>query len=281
MLANMDLGGKIAIVTGSGGEGSGRAEARRLAAEGCQVVVSDINEAGGKETLRLILADGGRAQFFPCDVSRRTEVQALVAFAEKTFGGLDILVNNASAPYRPGAPIEQWYETIQANLLGVIYAVEFGTMAMRRRGGGVIVNVGSTSALGHGKGHSDAPAYDIAKVGVIRLTTTLANLRETANIRVNCLVPDWVATPEVKQYYDALTPEQRLDPRIPPALTSLEEIAQAVIDLITDPSLAGRVLIFWSGGKPALIPATDPGYSALELYRPSKRGSGLARGKTA
>jgi hypothetical protein len=94
-------------------------------------------------------------------------------------------------------------------------------------------------------------------------------------------VPDWVAPPEVKQYYDALTPEQRLDPRIPPALTSLEEIAQAVIDLITDPSLAGRVLIFWSGGKPALLPATEPGYAALELYRPSKRGSGLARGKTA
>ncbi len=264
----MDLRGKTAIVTGSGGGGSGRAEARRLASEGCQVIVSDIDEPGGKETLRLIVADGGRADFLRCDVSVPAEVRALVAFAEQRFGGLDILVNNASAPYRPRAPIEQWNDTIQTDLFGAIYGVQYGMAAMRKRGGGVILNVSSTSALGHGPTHSNAPAYDIAKIGVIRLTTALAHLRETANIRVNCLVPDWVETPEVKSYYDALTSEQRRDARIPPALTSLEEIAQAAIDLITDSSLGGRVLVYWSGCKPALIPITDPGYAALEPYRP-------------
>jgi NAD(P)-dependent dehydrogenase (short-subunit alcohol dehydrogenase family) len=69
------------------------------------------------------------------------------------------------------------------------------------------------------------PAYDIAKIAVVRLTTH-AHLRDTANIRVNCLVPDWVTTPEVKKYYDALTPEQRHSLRIAPALTSFDEIAQ-------------------------------------------------------
>jgi len=266
ILLEMALQSKVAIVTGSGGEGSGRAEARRLAAEGCHVIVSDVNESGGNETVRLIAADGGGADFFRCDVRVPADVQALVAFAERKYGGLDILINNASAPFRPHAPIEQWFDTIQTDLLGAIYGVQYGIAAMRRRGGGAILNVSSTSALGHGPTHSNAPAYDIAKIGVIRMTTTLASLRETANICVNCLVPDWVATPEVKTYYEALTSEQRREPRIPGALTSLEEIAQAVVDLITDSSLAGRVLVMWSGRGPGLISLTDPGHGALDGY---------------
>jgi NAD(P)-dependent dehydrogenase (short-subunit alcohol dehydrogenase family) len=262
----MNLEGKAAIVTGAGGPGSGRAEACRLATEGCRVVVSDIDEAGGEGTVRLIEANGGLGTFFRCDVSVREQVRALITFAEQTYGGVDILVNNASGPNPPGKRIEQWYATIQTDLLGAIYGVEFASEAMRKRGGGAIINVSSTSALGHGAGHSFAPPYDIAKIGVVRLTTALAGLSETANIRVNCLVPDWIATSEIKQYFDTLTPEQRTNPRIPSRLTTLEEIAQAAVDLITDSSLAGRVLVLWSGQKPALIARMDPGYAALEPY---------------
>ena len=86
----MQLRNAVAIVTGSGGEGSGRAEAIRLASEGCHVVVSDINESGGNETVHCIAQAGGQAGFCRCDVSHASEVQALVAFAQKTFGGLDI-----------------------------------------------------------------------------------------------------------------------------------------------------------------------------------------------
>ena len=254
------------MVTGAGGEGSGRAEACRLAAEGCEVIVSDRDEAGGMETVRRIAVAGGRAAFQRCDVKLRSEVQDLVAFAERTCGGLDILISNASGPFLPGAPIDRWYETIETDLLGAIYGVEFGAAALRRRGGGVILNVSSTSAVGHGPLASMAPAYDIAKAGVIRLTTTLARLQESDRIRVNCLVPDWIAVPEVQAYYDALTPEQRRNPRIPPSLTTLDEIAQAAIALITDESLAGRVLIWWSGRAPALIATTDPGHGALDPY---------------
>ncbi|SPE36937.1 Short-chain dehydrogenase/reductase SDR [Candidatus Sulfopaludibacter sp. SbA3] len=262
----MELAGKVAVVTGSGGLGSGRAEACRLAAEGCRVVVSDIKDAGGAETVGIIEAAGGVARFCHCDVQSRAGVQALIAFAETEFGGLDILINNASAPFRPGAPMDQWYEPLQADLVGAMYGVEFGVAAMRRRGGGAIVNVSSTSALGYGPHRSMSAAYDIAKVGVLRLTTGLAVLREQANTRVNCLVPDWVATPEVKQYYDALTPEERANPRIPTRLTELSEIAQAVVRLITDESLAGRVLVVWSDRPPGLISAEDRGYEALEPY---------------
>jgi len=262
----MELADKVAVVTGSGGLGSGRAEACRLAAEGCRVVVTDIKDKGGAETVRLIEAAGGVARFFRCDVQSREQVRALIAFAETQFGGLDILVNNASAPFRPGAPMEQWYEPLQADLVGTMYGVEFAVEAMRRRGGGAIVNVSSTSALGYGPHASTSAAYDIAKAGVLRLTTGLAVLGHDAGIRVNCLVPDWVAHPEVKAYYDALTPVQRANPRIPPKLTELSEIAQAVVRLVTDDSLTGRVLVMWSGRPPGLISAEDRGYEALEPY---------------
>src|SRR5207245_10625006 len=105
--------------------------------------------------------------------------------------------------------LDKWLETVQANLSGTRYATLHAIKPMRRRGGGAIVNIGSTSALGHGRKHSTAPAYDVAKAAVIRLTTTLGWLREREGIRVNCLVPDWVATKGVAPYLDALTPEQR------------------------------------------------------------------------
>jgi NAD(P)-dependent dehydrogenase (short-subunit alcohol dehydrogenase family) len=262
----MELKGKVAIVTGSGGEGSGRAEALRLAAEGCRVVVSDIKEAGGNETVRRIADAGGKAAFHYCDVAHQNEVRDLVAFAEKTFGGLDILVSNASGPYRPGIPVEEWYPAIQIDLLGAVYGVQFALPAMRKRGGGAIINVSSTSAVTHGPGHSKMSPYDIAKIGVLRLTTTLSSLRESDHIRVNCLVPHWVGTPEVKEYWDTLTPEERRAKNVPAKLIDLSEVAQAVVRLITDEALAGRVLILWDGPRAELISATDRGYAASEPY---------------
>jgi NAD(P)-dependent dehydrogenase (short-subunit alcohol dehydrogenase family) len=259
----MDLTNKVAIVTGSGGGGSGRAEACRFGREGCFVLVSDIDEGGGRQTLDLIEAAGGTAAFFRADVAIESEVKALIAFAEGRFGGVDIIVNNASGPgYHPEVPLEYWFETVQIDLLGAMYGTRYGIEAMRRRGGGAIVNIGSTSALPHG--NSRAPGYDIAKMGVIRLTTTLGWLGEREGIRVNCLVPDWVASPEVKAYFDSLTPEQRKKGGVPDVLTTLDEISDAVLELVTNEKLAGRVMVLWSGKPPRLIPFGDPGYEGLE-----------------
>jgi 3-oxoacyl-[acyl-carrier protein] reductase len=259
----MHLKNKVVIVTGSGGGGSGRAEARRFASEGCFVVVSDIDEAGGRQTLNLIREDGGQAAFFRADVAVEGDVKALLAFAEETFGGVDIIVNNASGPgYHPEAPLEYWFETVQIDLLGAMYGTRHGIEAMRRRGGGAIVNIGSTSALPHG--NSKAPCYDVAKMGVIRLTTALGWLGEQEGIRINCLVPDWVASPEVKSYFDSLTPEQRKGSGVPDVLTTLDEIADAVVELVTDETLSGRVMVMWSGKGRRLIPMGDPGYERLE-----------------
>jgi NAD(P)-dependent dehydrogenase (short-subunit alcohol dehydrogenase family) len=262
----MELKGKVAVVTGAGGLGSGRAEALRLAAEGCRVVVSDVDEAGCMETVRQIVATGGESTLLRCDVADAENVAALMSFAEQTYGGLHIVISNASAPYRPRAPFSAWRETIEVDLFGAIYGVQFALPIMTRRGGGTILNISSTSAFGHGSGHSGAPAYDIAKVGVLRLTTMLRDLHEKSNVRVNCLAPGWVAVPEVKAYYDALTPEQRRDPRIPPRLTTLAELTQTVVEVLRDEALAGRIVVMWSGQQPGLVAPEDPGYERLESY---------------
>ncbi len=259
----MDVDGKVALVTGSGGLGSGRAEAIRLAREGATVVVSDVNDEGGRETVRMIESLGGRAVFRRADMALDAEVRALLDFAAETCGGLDILVNNASAPYRPDQPLDWWFEPVQVDLLGPMAAIRHAIPIMRDRGG-AIVNIGSTSALGHGRKHSGSPAYDVAKAAVMRLTTTLGRLRESHNIRVNCFVPDWVAVPEVLTYWNSLTPAERRQQDVPEVLTTLDEVCDAVLELITNEQLAGRVMVWWSGQPRRLIAAGDVGYASLE-----------------
>jgi NAD(P)-dependent dehydrogenase (short-subunit alcohol dehydrogenase family) len=200
--------GKVAIITGSGGRGTGRATARRFAAEGASVVVNDINEAGGRETVALIDEADGLAAFCGADVRSESDIRELVAFAEATFGGLDVLVNNASSPDGMGF-LTGWEDSIRSEVLGPMQATLAAIEAMRKRGGGAIVNIGSTSAIGHGRQHSRWPAYDTAKMAQIRLTTALAPLWQQEKIRVNCLVPAWIASPGPLEYWESLTPEER------------------------------------------------------------------------
>ena len=261
----MTLANKVSLVTGAGGGGSGRSIALRFAMEGSKVIVSDIDEQGGRETVRLIEAQGGQAVFFRADVGADEEVHELIDFAGKKYGGLDVLVNNASDTSHLEGFFDHWHDLIRVDLLGPLHITFHAIEAMRKRGGGAIVNIGSTSALGHGRKHSRWPAYDVAKAGVMRLTTTLAPLREELGIRVNCLIPNWVASPPVKAYWDTLTAQQRKDGGVPEVLTTLDEIADAVLRLATDPALAGRLLIFWnSGERPRFIPWGDQGCERLE-----------------
>lgn len=259
--------GRTAIVTGSGGGGSGRAIARRFAREGAAVVVSDINEDGGRETVALIEAEGGRGAFWRADVRDKEEVRDLVRFAETEFGGLDVLVNNASdTNIRPDIPLELWDEAVDTELLGTMHAIRAAVEAMRRRGGGAIVNMASITGLWHGR-DATLPAYDTAKAAVIRLTTALGFLAEREKIRVNCLAPGWIAAPQVESYWQSLTPEQRKERGVPSRLLTLEEVASAVFGLATDESLHGRVLAWWSEDEPLLIPWADRGYAGAAPYR--------------
>ena len=260
------LGG-VAVVTGAGGGGCGRAIALRCAAEGAAVVVCDVNEAGGEETVRLISGQGGRAAFVRADVREEAQVRELLEFSVATFGGIRLLVNNACGPFRPGEQAEYWASTVQTELLGTLYGIRYAIDAMRDRGGGAIVNVSSISALWHGRrittGVASAP-YDAAKAAVIRLTTTLDWLMPQYGIRVNCLAPGWIATDGPRQYWESLTPVERRERGVPSVLLTPEQIAGAVLYLATDESLVGRVLLWWSEDEPRLIRWGDRGYAGAD-----------------
>ena len=256
----------MVVVTGAGGTGCGRAIAARFAAGGAAVVVSDINESGGHETVRVIEHAGGRAAFFRADARREPEARALVSFAEATFGGLHVLINNASAP-RGGDRLEEWADALETDLLGAIYTTRWAIEAMRRGGGGTVVNIASISALWHGRATPGGlPGYDVAKAGMIRMTTRLASLAQTDQIRVNCLAPGWIATDGPRQYWESLTPSERAERGVPSLLLTTDQVAEAVVRLADDVSLAGRVLIWWSEDAPRLIQWGDRGYCDVVAF---------------
>jgi NAD(P)-dependent dehydrogenase (short-subunit alcohol dehydrogenase family) len=260
----MQVKDRAVVVTGAGGFGSGRAIALRFASEGARVVVSDFQDEGGRETVRLTERNGGQGVFRHADVRIEEEVRSLIRFAEESFGPVAVVVNNASGPEFVPYDLDRWPETIQTDLLGAMYATRFAIDSMRRGGGGAVVNISSTSALGHGQRRAGGmPAYDAAKAGILRLTTSLAWLAEKERIRINCLVPDWIARPDLQAYVDSLSPEQKSQQGVPTRLTPPAEIANAVLRLASDESLAGRVLVWQSDDEPRLIPWADPGYAVL------------------
>jgi NAD(P)-dependent dehydrogenase (short-subunit alcohol dehydrogenase family) len=253
MIPSMEIRDRVALVTGGGGAGTGRAIALRLARARAAVVVADVDEEGGRETVRQIEAEGGRTAFVRADVTVEADVRAMIRVAEETFGGLDILVNSAGGtpqPHFPEAPLEHWSRYLDLNLRGPMVAIHHAMKAFSRRGGGAVVNIASIAGLGYGP-HS-SPEYSAAKAGLIRLTATLAPLAERANVQVNCIVPNWIGTEEVKAEIAAMTPEERAE--VPTELTPPEEIAEAVARFLEDDSAAGRVLVWWTGEPPRLVP---------------------------
>jgi NAD(P)-dependent dehydrogenase (short-subunit alcohol dehydrogenase family) len=246
----VDLTGTVGLVTGSGAA-TGRAIALRLAREGVGVVVADMDPDGGRETVGIIEAAGDRAAFVRTDVRTGDDIEHMVAFTERTFGGLDILVNNAGdtvQPHFPDASAEHWGATVDLNLRGPMLATQAAIEAMRRRGGGAVVNVSSVAGLGF-RPHA-SPEYAAAKAGLIRFTATLAPLKERMNVRVNCVVPHWIDTERVREQISRLPADERA---AVPVLLQPEEVADAVVKLIVDDSLAGRVMVMWCEEPPRLF----------------------------
>ena len=251
----VEMQDKVALVTGAGA-GIGRAVALRLAREGAAVVVADVDEGAGQESVRRIEADAGRAAFVFADVAAEADVQRMVAFADRHFGGLDILINNAGGapePYFPEAEPEHWGRTLDVNLRGVMLGTQFGIRAMRGRGG-AIVNISSMAGIGYGA--YDAPEYAAAKAGVVRLTAALANLKEELGIRVNCICPGWVETPAVERALATMTLEEQAALAFPPPQTLIQpaEIAEAVMMFVRDSTVAGRVMVWPDGETWQLVP---------------------------
>jgi NAD(P)-dependent dehydrogenase (short-subunit alcohol dehydrogenase family) len=246
------IDGTAAVVTGAA-VGSGRAIARRLAAAGSAVVLADVDLAGAGKTKRAVERAGGRAEIIEADLTKPTNIDRLIDIASNMFDQpLRILVNNAGGgghipPHFPDATPAQWGALLDLNLRGPMLATQRALPVIRAAGGGAVINVASTAGLGYGQYQS--PEYGAAKAGLIRFTTTLAPLRDRMNIRVNCVVPDWLATDRALHELAELSADERRR-RTPPI--PLDEFTDVVLDLIRDDDLAGRVAVL-RPGQPARL----------------------------
>ena len=189
----MRLEGKVALITGGAG-GMGGAQARLFAREGASVVVADVNAEAGREVVGEIVESGGRAVFAALDVRDFAQWEACVALAESEFGALHVLCNNAGANRRVGfddMTEEIWREILDVNLTGQFLGIKAAVPAMRRAGGGSIINMGSLSAVRPGFG---SPAYAASKTGLWSVTLTTAAQCAKDNIRCNMVSPGHVDT---------------------------------------------------------------------------------------
>jgi meso-butanediol dehydrogenase/(S,S)-butanediol dehydrogenase/diacetyl reductase len=192
---------KVAIVTG-GGSGIGKATAEYFAQEGAKVVVVDWNAASGQETAATIVNAGGQAVLCHADVSIAAQVAAAVGTAVERFGRLDILVNNAAIQILSKlveTSEADWDRTHSVNLKGVFLGCKYAIPAMKKGGGGAIVNIASVLGI---VADPDLAAYCAAKGGVISLTRVAALTYGADGIRVNCICPGDVETPLVEEYFN-------------------------------------------------------------------------------
>jgi NAD(P)-dependent dehydrogenase (short-subunit alcohol dehydrogenase family) len=202
----MRLAGKVALISG-GARGMGAAEARLFVAEGARVVIGDIREALGRELEAEIKASGGEAVFVRLDVTNETDWQQAVATAEQQFGKLDVLVNNAGiggSGRVEDVTLEAWNQVMDINSTGVFLGTKVAIPAMRRAGGGSIINI--SSQLGLVGVDNSSPQYQASKGAVRLLTKATAIQYAKEGIRVNSVHPGPIETP--------MTEARRADPEI-------------------------------------------------------------------
>jgi NAD(P)-dependent dehydrogenase (short-subunit alcohol dehydrogenase family) len=221
-----EFDGKVAIVTGAA-SGIGRSVALMYARSGARVVVSDTNEVGAAETVRLVRDAGGEAAVVPADVSDPAACQTMVTRAVETHGRLDYACNNAGIggeqAHIVDMSIDGWNRVIAVNLSSVFYSMKYEIPAMLHAGGGAIVNMASILGV---VGFAGAAGYVAAKHGMLGLTKNAALEYATQGIRVNAVGPAFIRTPLIAGMEDAVLPLHPIG-----RLGTPDEVAELVVFL--------------------------------------------------
>jgi NAD(P)-dependent dehydrogenase (short-subunit alcohol dehydrogenase family) len=233
------LQNKVALITG-GASGIGRESATLFAAEGADVVVVDVDEHAGEATAGAIRNDGRNAHFVRADVSDPSDCEAMIAAAEATFGRLDVVFNNAGIMDSADGDSQEtslavWEKTLAVNLRGVLLGCKFAIPALRRAGGGSIINTASFVAT---MGAATAQiAYTASKGGVLAMTRELAVIHARENIRVNALCPGPLKTELLMKFLDTEEKRRRRLVHIPMGrFGEAAEMAKVALFLASDDS---------------------------------------------
>lgn len=235
----MRLNEKVALVTG-GSSGIGRETCTLFAAEGAKVVVVDVNDDAGRETVELITSAGGEAVYVHADISQAADCENMVRTADEKFGKLNVLFNNAGIMHSDDGDAQQtseevWELTMKINLKGVFLGCKYGIPAIRRAGGGSVINTASFVALMGAA--TPQLAYTASKGGVLAMTRELAVIHARENIRVNALCPGPLKTELLMSFLDTEEKKQRRLVHIPMGRFGLAaEMAKAALFLASDDS---------------------------------------------
>ena len=232
------LAGKIAIVTGASG-GIGRAIALSFAREGASVVITGRNAETLAETRSL--APEGTVEFKQVDVTKSKEVEALFTQVEAQYGRIDVLVNNAGVitlGLIPDTSEEDWDLLMDTNLKGVFFGLKYGIPAMRRAGGGSIINISSISGV---VGQASLAAYSASKGGVTMLTRATAMDHVKEKIRINALCPGLIESPMTTPTFNHVGGKDAFLEMVgswmhPMGIGTPEQIAPAAVYLASDES---------------------------------------------
>jgi NAD(P)-dependent dehydrogenase (short-subunit alcohol dehydrogenase family) len=258
------LDGKVAVITGAA-SGIGAVTARRFVAEGCRVILGDIQTQEGQE---LAASLGDAALFCPCNVTNEEDVSKLVDLAVSSFGRLDIMFNNAGIVGSKGpihtTPAEEWVATLDILVNGVFYGVKHAARVMRRQGSGSIINMSSVAGLVGGLGPH---AYTVAKHAIVGLTKSTSTELCSDGIRVNAIAPYSMATPMVAAAH--LQDHQAIEQTsknlaekspLPNRAGTADDVANAALWLASDES----------GYTSGLTLTTDAGVTAGSLMRAAR-----------